>query len=64
VFYIISIGLLCWHLSHGIGAMFQSLGLKNEVYAARIDRFAQIAAVVIFAGYVSIPIAVMAGVIQ
>ena len=64
VFYIISIGLLCWHLSHGVGAMFQSLGLKNEAYAKRIDCFAAIAAVVIFLGYVSIPISVMAGVIQ
>ena len=64
VFYVISIGLLCWHLSHGVGAMFQSLGLKNEVYAARIDRFAQVAAMVIFLGYASIPVAVLAGVIK
>ena len=64
VFYVISIGLLCWHLSHGVGAMFQSLGLKNEVYAERIDRFSEIAAVVIFVGYVSIPVSVMAGLIK
>jgi succinate dehydrogenase / fumarate reductase, cytochrome b subunit len=64
VFYVISVGLLCWHLSHGVGAMFQSLGLKNEAYAARIDCVAQIAAVVIFLGYVSIPVSVLAGVIQ
>jgi succinate dehydrogenase / fumarate reductase cytochrome b subunit len=63
-FYVISIGLLCWHLSHGIGAMFQSLGLKNQIYATRIDRFAQVAAVVIFLGYVSIPASVLAGVIK
>jgi succinate dehydrogenase / fumarate reductase cytochrome b subunit len=64
VFYVISIGLLCWHLSHGIGAMFQSLGLKNEAYAARIDRFAQVAAMLIFLGYASIPVSVMAGIIK
>jgi succinate dehydrogenase / fumarate reductase, cytochrome b subunit len=64
VFYVISIGLLCWHLSHGIGAMFQSLGLKNQIYVTRIDRFAQVAAVVIFLGYVSIPVSVLAGVIK
>jgi succinate dehydrogenase / fumarate reductase, cytochrome b subunit len=63
-FYVISIGLLCWHLSHGIGAMFQSLGLKNQIYATRIDRFAQVAAAVIFLGYVSIPVSVLAGVIK
>ena len=64
VFYVISIGLLCWHLSHGVGAMFQSLGLKNEVYAARIDRFSQVAAMIIFIGYASIPVAVLAGVVK
>jgi succinate dehydrogenase / fumarate reductase, cytochrome b subunit len=64
VFYVISIGLLCWHLSHGVGALFQSLGLRNKVYAARIDAFAQIASVVIFIGYVSIPVSVLAGVIK
>jgi succinate dehydrogenase / fumarate reductase cytochrome b subunit len=64
VFYVISIGLLCWHLSHGVGAMFQSLGLKNEVYTARIDGLSQIAAVIIFLGYVSIPISILAGVLK
>jgi len=64
VFYILSIGLLCWHLSHGVGAMFQSLGLKDEEYAACIDRFAQVAAVFIFLGYTSIPVSVLAGMIK
>ena len=64
VFYVISIGLLCWHLSHGVGAMFQSLGLKNEVYAERIDRCSQVIAMLLFLGYASIPVSVLAGVIQ
>ena len=29
-FYVLGIGLLCLHLSHGASAMFQSLGLKSE----------------------------------
>lgn len=63
-FYVLSIGLLCLHLSHGVGAMFQSLGLKNETYAERIDCVAKIAAVVLFIGYISIPIAVQIGVVK
>jgi succinate dehydrogenase / fumarate reductase cytochrome b subunit len=63
-FYIIAIGLLCIHLSHGASAMFQSLGLKNEAYAAIIDRFAVVIAVLIFLGYISIPIAVLMGVVK
>jgi succinate dehydrogenase / fumarate reductase, cytochrome b subunit len=63
-FYILGVGLLCWHLSHGVGAMFQSLGLTNEVYRTRIDRAAIVLAIVIFAGYASIPLAVLMGVVK
>jgi succinate dehydrogenase / fumarate reductase cytochrome b subunit len=60
-FYILAMGLLCLHLSHGVGAMFQSLGLKNQAYGPLIDRFAKTVAWVIFLGYISIPIAVLFG---
>jgi succinate dehydrogenase / fumarate reductase cytochrome b subunit len=29
-FYILAMGLLCLHLSHGVSSAFQSLGLKNK----------------------------------
>jgi len=60
-FYILSMGLLCLHLSHGVSATFQSVGLKNEVCGPMIDRFARITAWLIFFGYVSIPVAVLLG---
>ena len=60
-FYVLSIGLLCIHLSHGASAMFQSLGLKNAAYEAVIEGLATVAAVVIFLGYVSIPLAILMG---
>jgi succinate dehydrogenase / fumarate reductase cytochrome b subunit len=63
-FYVLSIGLLCLHLSHGTSAMFQSLGLKNEAYTCAIDCFAKVAAIIIFLGYISIPLAVLAGVVK
>jgi succinate dehydrogenase / fumarate reductase cytochrome b subunit len=61
LFYMIGIGLLCLHLSHGVSAMFQSLGWKNKVYGPCLDSLARYLAVLIFIGYVSIPISVMAG---
>ena len=60
-FYILAMGLLCLHLSHGVSATFQSLGLKNPVYGPLIDQFAKTVAWVIFIGYISIPIAVLLG---
>ena len=60
-FYLVAMALLCLHLSHGVGAMFQSLGWKNAAYGACLNRCAKVAAIAIFAGYASIPVAVMLG---
>src|SRR5437773_7439616 len=49
-FYILAMALLCLHLSHGVSAAFQSLGLKNQVYGPLIDRFAKTVAWVMFLG--------------
>src|SRR6185369_4181173 len=56
VFYIISMGLLCLHLSHGVSSMFQSLGIRRKKTLAAFNRFAQVSALLIFIGNCSIPI--------
>jgi len=58
-FYFIGMFLLFLHLSHGVSAMFQSLGWKSPAYAPLIDRFATVASWLIFLGYMSIPIAIL-----
>lgn len=63
-FYILAIGLLCLHLSHGMSAMFQSLGLTTPAYKPVIEKLARLVAWAIFLGYASIPIAVLAGVVK
>ena len=64
VFYVVAVGLLCVHLSHGLSAMFQSLGVKNKNIAPWMDRFAVGASALIFLGYISIPVSVLAGFIK
>ena len=63
-FYALSIGLLCIHLGHGIESMCQSLGLKNEVWTSRINVAGIAIAVLIFVGYVSIPAAILIGLVK
>ncbi len=58
LFYIIGVGLLCFHLSHGIQAMFQSLGLRNAAYADLIAKASKVIALGLFLGYASIPTSV------
>lgn len=59
IFYIIAMGLLCMHLSHGVSSMFQSLGLRNHKWRPRFDVFANVYAWVIFLGFISIPVSVL-----
>jgi len=63
-FYIVGMALLCLHLSHGVSSMFQSMGWKNKYYGAFIDKAAIVAAILIFLGYCSIPLAVLLGVLK
>jgi succinate dehydrogenase / fumarate reductase cytochrome b subunit len=60
-FYLVAVGLLCLHLSHGVSATFQSLGLKNQTWGGLIDRLAIVVAWALFLGYASIPLAILFG---
>jgi succinate dehydrogenase / fumarate reductase cytochrome b subunit len=64
IFYIIGIGLLCLHLSHGISSMFQSIGWKNRAYGPLLDKIAYYAAAIIFLGYISIPLSILFGFVK
>ncbi len=63
-FYIVSMALLCLHLSHGLTSMFQSVGLRNKAWEPVIKRFAQISALIIFIGNSIIPLAVLTGLVK
>jgi succinate dehydrogenase / fumarate reductase cytochrome b subunit len=61
VFYLVGVALLCLHLSHGVRAMFQSLGFKNWQWGPLIDKVAPVFAWALFLGYAAVPIAVLLG---
>ena len=58
IFYIIAITCLCSHLSHGVSSVFQTLGIRSEKTAQIIKTFGSLYAVLIWAGFLSIPIAI------
>lgn len=60
--YLVAMGLLMMHLSHGISSMFQSLGLRNATWRRRLQRIAGIFAILLFLGFASLPAAGLAGV--
>ena len=63
-FYIVAMLLLCLHLYHGLWSMFQSMGLSHPRYTPGLKRFAAVCAILIAACNISIPIAVMTGLLE
>ena len=62
--YVIAQVFLWAHLAHALSSVFQTLGLKTARNESFINAIGPVIATVIFIGYVSIPLAVMAGVIR
>lgn len=63
-FYIIAVGLLAYHLAHGIGSLVQTLGLKNETWTAGLQRFATAYCWVYFLLNAAIPLAILGGFVK
>jgi succinate dehydrogenase / fumarate reductase cytochrome b subunit len=59
--YIVAMLLLCLHLYHGLWSWLQSLGMYHPRYTPIVKRAAGVIAILIAAGYISIPVAVLAG---
>ena len=64
VWYIFSLLLLGFHLRHGLWSMFQSLGLNHPRHTPVLKQAALWITIIIIAGYISIPISVLAGWVQ
>jgi succinate dehydrogenase / fumarate reductase cytochrome b subunit len=61
LFYLVAMAALCLHLDHGVWSMFQTLGL-NDARSTRVLRtVSRGVAIVVFAGFITVPIAVLAG---
>jgi succinate dehydrogenase / fumarate reductase cytochrome b subunit len=61
VFYILAMCALCLHLDHGIWSLLQTLGCTTVQNTKSLRTFSRIVAIVIFIGFISVPISVLAG---
>jgi len=62
--YIVATGALGFHLYHGVWSALQTLGLNHARYNRYRRAVAAVVAVAVFAGFVSVPVAVLAGVLR
>lgn len=61
VFYIVAMAAVLLHLDHGIWSMLETLGLNNNRISHKLRIASRVLALVVFAGFVSVPVAVLAG---
>lgn len=62
--YIVAVGLLSYHLSHGVASMFQTVGWNNPAWQKRLDAIAWFFTIVLFVGFSSVPVGVLTGLFQ
>lgn len=64
LFYMVANILLATHLYHGVWSMFQSLGVSHPKYTPKLKLLAMLYGIVIGVGNVSMPLAVLAGIVK
>ena len=61
IFYILAVGLLSWHLRHGLVSMFQSIGWQTRTWSSALNKIVLAVCVLYFLGNALIVAAVMSG---
>lgn len=64
LFYVVGLFLLTTHLSHGFASVVQTLGINNRKITNIVSIGGQSLAWVVFAGYVSIPLTILLGIVR
>jgi succinate dehydrogenase / fumarate reductase cytochrome b subunit len=64
LFYGLGLFLLCAHLSHGFASVTQTLGINNRKIAGLVANGGRALAWVVFAGYISIPMSILLGLVR
>jgi succinate dehydrogenase / fumarate reductase cytochrome b subunit len=64
IFYLLGVGLLCLHLSHGFGSLLQTLGINSKKSLGPLSLAGRAVALLVFLGYASIPLGVWFGVLK
>lgn len=62
--YVVAMLMLGMHLGHGIWSMFQTVGFSHPTFTPLLKSAAWLISILIVAGYVSMPVAVLTGILR
>lgn len=63
ILYIVVMAAICLHLYHGVWSALQTLGINNPRYNGYRRPLAVVVAAVVFVGFISVPVGVLAGIL-
>jgi succinate dehydrogenase / fumarate reductase cytochrome b subunit len=61
IFYIVAVGLLSFHLLHGLDSLFQTLGLRSAAWSGWLRKLVALLCLGYFLGNIAIPAAILSG---
>ena len=64
IIYVIGLGFLFLHVSHGFQSLFQTLGLSNDKSLPFMEMVSKLVGVVLLVGYISIPMLIVFGLVK
>ena len=64
IFYVIAVGLLSFHMLHGVDSMFQTLGWRNHRWSSGLRGIVIVFALGYFLANAAIPLAIVTGKVQ
>ncbi|HLY74090.1 MAG TPA: succinate dehydrogenase cytochrome b subunit [Planctomycetota bacterium] len=62
--YVIAMGCLCLHLSHGVWSLMQTIGVNRPNWECALRRLAIVYGIAVCGGFVSIPLAVLLHIVK
>ncbi|MDY0301198.1 MAG: succinate dehydrogenase cytochrome b subunit [Trichlorobacter sp.] len=62
--YVVAMAVLFLHLYHGVQSFFQTMGCNNDSWQDNITLFGKVVALVLFVGFISIPLSIFLGFIK
>jgi succinate dehydrogenase / fumarate reductase cytochrome b subunit len=61
--YVVASAALALHINHAVPSLFQTIGLSGLRWYKSLERLGTVLAVIVFIGYISIPVSVLSGLI-
>jgi succinate dehydrogenase / fumarate reductase cytochrome b subunit len=62
--YVAAMVAVLFHMSHGVGSLFQTMGWNNDRTLSGVQKTGRIVAIVLFIGFIAVPLSIVLGIVN